>query len=197
MIASHNSLTYLRPKKWWMRLFNFMAKCQSKTVKEQFEKYNTRMFDFRIDFNKEGELFVKHGLAVYDINRDEVIDFLRFLNRKKSIKYVMLTLECSKRESKELPLWKELEFIKFCEYVEKTFKNVQFIGGHAKHSWKRLYVFDDHSYEKFTTVSKFASVATKNKLDDLWPWLYAKRHNRKSIIENDSKYVWLDFVEIQ
>ena len=49
-----------------------------------------------------------------------------------------------------------------------------------------------------TSISKFASSATKNKFDDLWPWLYAKIHNKESLKENrNNKYIWLDFVNIQ
>ncbi|MCI6404172.1 MAG: hypothetical protein MR820_08870, partial [Prevotella sp.] len=95
MIASHNSLTYLRPVKWWMRLFNFIAKCQSKTIKEQYEDYKVRMFDFRVDFDKNNNLLVKHGLAVYNFSTKEMMDILNYLNNKKGIKYVNITLECS------------------------------------------------------------------------------------------------------
>ena len=42
-IGSHNSMTYLPPKKWYMYPFKFVAKCQSSTIEEQYEKYSIRV----------------------------------------------------------------------------------------------------------------------------------------------------------
>lgn len=196
MIASHNSLTYLKPTKWWMRLFNFIAKCQSKTIKEQYEDYNVRMFDFRIDFNKNNDILIKHGLAVYNISTEKLMNIFEYLNNKKGVKYINIVFECSPEESINLPKWKEECFKSFCEFIENNYKNIRFIGGDVKYSWYKLYRFKNKHNP--TSVSKFASSATKNKFDDLWPWLYAKIHNKESLKENrNNKYIWLDFVNIQ
>lgn len=47
MIGSHNSATYLKEKNWWMILLRPWTKCQSKTVKQQYDS-GVRYFDFRI-----------------------------------------------------------------------------------------------------------------------------------------------------
>lgn len=195
MIASHNSLTYLKPLKWWMRLFNFMAKCQSKDIKEQYEKYGVRMFDFRIDFNKDGDVLVQHGLMTYNIDRNGILEILNYLNRKRSVKYIKISLECTYKESKDIPQWKKDYFIEFCKYVEIKYKNIKFIGGEAKHIWKTVYEFKTTPLPD--AISNYASNTTKCKLDDLWPWLYAKLHNKKAIANNTHDYIWLDFIEIQ
>ena len=36
LIGSHNSFTYLKPRKWWMRLFTIFAKCQSENIIKQY-----------------------------------------------------------------------------------------------------------------------------------------------------------------
>lgn len=196
MIASHNSLTYLKPTKWWMRLFNFIAKCQNKTIKEQYEDYNVRMFDFRIDFNKNNNILIKHGLAVYNISTEKLMNIFEYLNNKKGVKYINIVFECSPEESINLPKWKEECFKSFCEFIENNYKNIRFIGGDVKYSWYKLYRFKNKHNPP--SISKFASSATKNKFDDLWPWLYAKIHNKESLKENrNNKYIWLDFVNIQ
>ena len=193
MIASHNSLTYLRPVKWWMRLFNFIAKCQSKTIKEQYEDYKVRMFDFRVDFDKNNNLLVKHGLAVYNFSTKEMMDILNYLNNKKGIKYVNITLECSPAESVKLQDWKRKYFTSFCEFIENNFTKIRFIGGDVKHSWNKLYYFKNRHNP--VAISRFASVATKCKFDDLWPWLYAKRHNKRNLKENqDVERILIDFI---
>lgn len=47
MIGSHNSATYLKEKSWWMTILRPWTRCQSKTLKEQYES-GIRYFDFRI-----------------------------------------------------------------------------------------------------------------------------------------------------
>lgn len=47
MLASHNTFTYLTPKKWWMRLINFAARCQSNDIDTQYS-HGARFFDIRI-----------------------------------------------------------------------------------------------------------------------------------------------------
>ena len=42
ILGSHNSWTYLSPKKWWMKALAFTAKCQKydiKTAKKHLEKF--------------------------------------------------------------------------------------------------------------------------------------------------------------
>jgi len=36
-----------------------------------------------------------------------------------------------------------------------------------------------------------------SKFNDLWPWLYAKRHNRKAIKKCKNNWLMIDFVDIQ
>ena len=89
-IGSHNSMTYLPPKKWYMYPFKFVAKCQSSTIEEQYEKYSIRMFDIRISFDKEtGKPEFRHGLISYKGNVDKVFEYL---NSKGKV-YVRLILE--------------------------------------------------------------------------------------------------------
>lgn len=61
MIGSHNSLTYLPVKQWYLKPFGWMARCQSKTLNEQFYIYGVRLFDFRVRFDKDGGIIHAHG----------------------------------------------------------------------------------------------------------------------------------------
>ena len=65
-LGSHNSLTYLKPKKWYMCFFRFVAQCQSKSYEEQFES-GIRMFDVRLRPSKNinDEPIIAHGLMEY------------------------------------------------------------------------------------------------------------------------------------
>ena len=68
ILGAHNSLTYLRPKKWWMVPFHWMARCQGVDYKEQYEKYGVRLFDLRIWFSDDTrEIVVCHGVMTFSI----------------------------------------------------------------------------------------------------------------------------------
>lgn len=65
ILGAHNANTYLKPRKWWMRLINFTSKCQKLSIDEQLE-HGVRYFDFRIRYDKELGLFLNcHGLVEY------------------------------------------------------------------------------------------------------------------------------------
>ena len=76
MLGSHNSLTYLPCRKWWMYLINWAAKCQSKTLSEQFHN-GAKYFDFRVRF-KDGKPVIAHGLIEYKGNIDHMVANLNY-----------------------------------------------------------------------------------------------------------------------
>ena len=81
-IGSHNSLSYIKPKKWYLMPFHFMARCQSKDYVKQYETYGVRLFDVRIWFDKDGNPEVRHGLMSFDIDSDGLNDFFEYLIMK-------------------------------------------------------------------------------------------------------------------
>lgn len=65
ILGAHNANTYLKPRKWWMRLINFTSKCQKLTINDQF-KHGVRYFDLRIRYDKKLGMFINcHGLVEY------------------------------------------------------------------------------------------------------------------------------------
>lgn len=73
ILGAHNANTYLKPRKWWMRLINFTSKCQKLSIEEQFE-HGVRYFDFRIRYDKESGLFLNcHGLVEYTDSVNQVV----------------------------------------------------------------------------------------------------------------------------
>lgn len=79
-----------------------------------------------------------------------------------------------------------------------------FVGGRRKYDWELLY---DFHTEEPTLDDQYSS--TRNpfggkpktifaKIDDFWPWLYAKLHNKKAYKKGTDKDVlFLDFVNIK
>nr|DAE85491.1 MAG TPA: hypothetical protein [Caudoviricetes sp.] len=73
ILGAHNANTYMKPRKWWMRLINFTSKCQKLSIEEQFE-HGVRYFDFRIRYDKESGLFLNcHGLVEYTDSVNQVV----------------------------------------------------------------------------------------------------------------------------
>lgn len=188
-LASHNSLTYLPCKKWYMIPFNFVAKCQRVSLERQYVKYGIRMFDFRVAFNKDSVPYICHGLMDYKGN---IYDFLEYLNKHKDTRVRIILEKENNKNSEEL-------FVKFCKALEQSYPNIRFFGGIKKKGWKQLYKFKyNPKYD-----DKYASNNTANKttgiiIDDLYPYIYARLNNKKNIKKGtDKSWLFIDFIDIR
>ena len=207
VLASHNTMSYLKPAKWYLAPFNFMSKCQSKTIQEQYEA-GARLFDLRLviltddrDFYLEPSF--AHGLMAY--KSPSVDEILSWLNSRDEKVYVRFLLE---RPDPKV----HNEFRRVCEHYEQTYTNIGF-WGHAydKKTWTPIYTFkgslprpviDKYASCNQTGATKWKGVlSSKNHsgllIDDLWPWLYAKLHNKKNREKYKDEDVFLlqDFIK--
>lgn len=185
-IGTHNTMSYLSPKQWWMKPFHFVAKCQNLTLEEQYN-LGCRMFDMRVKFNKEGEPHFRHGMMAF---KGDVYETLKLLNDKSNdadFIYVRFILE-SKIDS-----FQKEHFIEFCKNIERDYPNIGLFCGRDKYTWEQLYKFKlDDIYDIWQPVS---SLMWK-KIDDWFPWLYAHFMNRKNYKKWDRKqWISLDFIE--
>ena len=185
-LASHDSMTYSKPKKWYMYPFQFFARCQSKTIEEQYEDYGIRYFDLRIKFDEMGCPEFAHGLMTY---KEDVHRILHYLNDKGEEVQIRLLLETHKEDDLQ-----ELYFVCFCETCQKNFDNLKFHCGRRKFDWKQLYDFKNPE----PSLDQKVSSMTWKIWDDWCPYFYAKHMNKKNIEEGtDKDYLMLDFLHIQ
>ena len=203
-LGSHNSLTYINPV-WYQRLIHFTGKCQSVNYKEQYEKYNVRLFDLRIWFNDNYNIEVRHGIIKFNITESEIYEFLSYLNKKEDC-YVRIIFEETNINKNQPDIeYKEHLFTGWCQYVQRIYTKIKFFGGNRKFDWKRLFNFknDDEQlidlYSSTTTLFK-----SDNKflriIDDLFPLLYAKLMNKKHYLQykdENNKWLFIDFVNIK
>lgn len=202
MIGSHDTMTYLPTKQWYLKPFKWMAKCQSKSLNEQFEKYDVRLFDFRVKFKDEEPVFA-HGLMQF---KGSVTDHLDYLNSAASTTntpvYARIILESnSKMKNQDT---QELLFIEFCEYITHKYTNLKFFGGRRKYDWKVVYDFGfepnlTDRYSSTTNIFGGKKTHWTAILDDFWPWLYARLNNKKNIknLDNPDTILFIDFVNIR
>lgn len=191
VLQSHNSWTYLTPKKWWMKLLRFTAKCQKYSIKEQYLQYGVRSFDLRIRFSPADGIVVAHGLFEYNKDYFELLDDLQWINDRG---------ECSIRVMHEARRKKDYSefsvncFKEFCAKLEKNYKNIDFYGGGSFYNYERDYTFNYCPTED----GKYASNCKPKLIDDWFPWLYAKLNNKDILKQGTDKDILsIDFVNIR
>ena len=115
--GSHNTMTYLKPYKWYMYPFIFIAKCQSINYKKQYE-CGIRWFDLRLKTttNFNDEPIIAHGLMKYKTYKGFVDEFLYYINEKAQEDldnpiYVRLLYELSTKDTSDFASLKENNFI--------------------------------------------------------------------------------------
>ena len=189
-LASHNSWSYLKPKKWCMRLFNFASKCQDADIETQYNKYGVRCFDLRIRFNNI-TLVVAHGCAEYSISSQELEDILMWLNSKKDAAVRVILEVRTKWQYSNL---QRSLFRMYCSYIVKDYPNIKFWGGRNLYNWEVEY---DFTYAP-SCEEKYASVCSPKIIDDWYPRWFAKKHTKEIIEKGSSKdYLMVDFVNYQ
>ena len=199
-LGSHNSFTYLAPRKWWMYLCIPFARCQSKTIIHQYMA-GARYFDLRVRFTAPdvNTLTVAHGLMEYRITQTELTSILRWLNyhawNKQEDVYVRVLYEMPSRDLTEDAEAKEDVFRMFCRDLVRLFPNIRFCGGQRKYDWHQIHTFADAHPESLDLFSS----RTWTVLDDWCPWLYARLMNRRNIRKYlpgkpDDKFILIDFI---
>lgn len=197
-IASHNSFSYLPARRWWMKPFAWMARCQRMGIYEQFG-IGVRLYDLRVRIKHERAV-ICHGLMTY---KGRVYDLLDALDdwaaMYNSPVYVRVVLEKKKPSDED-----KRQFRMFCEEI-MDYYDIRFFGGNDRSDWgckHPIYDFGnpmpdiDHKYSSTTTLFlkgwKWLAF-----IDDLCPIFYAKRHNKENI-KKGTTHDWLmiDFVDI-
>lgn len=190
VLGTHNSWSYLRPKKWWMKIIAFTARCQSKTIREQYE-LGVRCFDLRIRFDNDGNTLFAHGIVEYDVDSDSVHEDLVWIDNKGDC---MVRVLHEVRTEKQYSSCNISIFQDVCRGLQRKFANTKFWCGRNLYNWHEDYDFGFYpTYEE-----KHASVCSPKLIDDWWPWWFAKFHN-KQILKDGSKadVLLMDFVDIK
>ena len=184
-LGTHNSMSYLPVKKWYLAPFKFIAKCQSICLKKQYE-LGARLFDLRVSFDKYNNVEFRHGYMAF---KGDVFMTLEYLNSLRDDIYVRVILENDKPNITQSSLFRN-----FCTVIETYYKNIQFFAGNRKCDWKVIYKF---KVEDLIIEQKVSSMQG-SRINGIWPWLYAKLHNKKSYKEaKKNRWILMDFIEIR
>jgi hypothetical protein len=161
MLATHNSGTGEKGYGWWSFLYAPFAKCQSKTLVEQFRE-GVRLFDIRV--RKRGDKWVfAHGLwesedavgyALSDLN------LVAFKTGAKAMLMVTYEGECKDKVGFMAEV-SSLDCYSWLEIVDVSVK---------KPKWRTLARYNDVSYNQCFRVLDFSTWHTLVTI----PWIWAK-----------------------
>lgn len=191
LIGSHNSLSFLPPRQFWLRPFAWIAKCQSLDVAGQWAT-GVRYFDIRIRF-RDNRIISGHGLIDYDIPVNEVLKWID--NRSKTEQCVVrLMLEKKGRQDDDL-------FLSFVNIVREVHSHILFTGGLRKDPFETIAqlenVREKHCYALFQDYSAQTLLQKIKGFKFPWPWYWAKKNNSGYKESADAfSYTILDFVEL-
>lgn len=185
--ASHNTFSYARPLQWWLRPFAFVARCQEKTLKEQFNA-GVRIFDLRLRRGKNGEWVIAHNSFVYarGIDIDCIMEQLDDMARESEYPvYVRVLHEVRNKRQEKYSSAEDFDIQ--CGWLKMAYRNIRFFGGQRTMDWRQDYVFPQQNEMEYTELH--ASMRWPKWLH-WWPWLYARLYNER----NEREYADKDMV---
>lgn len=197
ILGSHDTMSYLPVRQWYLKPFFWTARCQNKTLWDQY-CCGAQLFDIRIRFTKSAQPIFAHGPIEF---KGDVLTVLEDLDSwaQDGKVYMRIILE-SNSPMKDQDT-QELLFQEFCEYAIHKYTNIIFFGGNRKYDWKEIYKFDvqapslDDKYSSTTELFGGSHGSLRAKLDDIFPWLYARLNNKKNIKKGtDKDCLLIDFV---
>lgn len=194
IIGTHNSMTYLRPQKWYGWFMIPFARCQRKTIEQQWND-GARCFDLRIRFTKQGEPYFAHGL--YECtHKVKFIDVLKQLDklilRDGQRAFVRLILEDPDKQNHNVVYFKA-----FCQAWEthQAFhtvnKWIHFFGGNRKGDWAQIVEFD---CKPNLTQYVGSMMEDARWYEKLMPFAYAWRRNKKNKKNPQGDIAIYDFI---
>lgn len=187
-LGSHNSWSYLPPRKWWMWPVRFAARCQRVDIKRQYEM-GVRCFDLRIRFDKDGDMVVAHGCVEYAVNPFGLMGMLSWLDKQGD---VLVRILHEVRNSSQYTEHSRVLFADTCDYFVNEYPHIRFWCGRNLYDWQKNYDFGDDP----ECDERYASV-TPPKLLCWWPWLFSRLYNHRIREHGTEKEILLiDFVDI-
>ena len=121
LIMSHKSWSYLPVRQWWIRPFSFLTKTQEVDIRTQYLRYNVKVFDLYIRFNKENKLVLSNGCFEYKYDLDDLLNDLSWIDSRTDC-YIQVVHD-EKGHTQQ--------FKDFCNLLEDSFTHIKFFGGYS------------------------------------------------------------------
>lgn len=194
ILGSHNSWSFLPPRKWWQKALAFTARCQRLNIQQQYEA-GVRCFDLRLR-RINGDWHVVHNSFDYGIftsmlDSQEFLKDLNFLNTHGDC---LVRVVHDVRRENDYKEENVKAFAIVCQALKIMYHDIKFWCGRNLYNWQEDYSFDF----KPQCTEMYASVCSPHLIDDWFPLLYACRNNawiRREDYKPD-EILLIDFVDI-
>lgn len=194
MIGSHNSLTFKASNNWLFNQFEWLWKCQHKSLQEQYEN-GVRFFDIRVYQKDPGHWGFAHGMVNLYGGFDTVRTILLYMNSIFPEAYFRVVLE--KGNKKTIQKFKE----EVAQAIEDFSGKTRLYQAIIKSGWEIVYcsekefIIKDYCYTPILTGESFWYNLKHLKLSSIKK--YAKKHNptvSQEIINDPVEVHFMDFV---
>ena len=196
IIGTHNSMTYLPPEHWYGWFMIPFARCQRKTIEEQWDN-GARCFDLRIRFTKQGEPYFAHGLyeCTHKANPAHVLeDLYKLMIRDNEQAFVRLILEDPVKHNYNVYYFEQLcrtwETHQALQSVT-TNKVLRFFGGNRKGDCAQIVDFD---YKPNLIQYVGSMMEDARWYEKIMPFAYAWRRNKKNKQNPQGDIAIYDFI---
>lgn len=202
LLASNRSMSYLKPKTWFMRMLNIFKRRQCIDIRTQYEQYGVRCFDIRLYPTKRGIMQFTNGSIEYITF--SVYSILNYLNTKGDC-YVMLTLDDTDGDVNNTRA--ENRFREYCDIIEQIYPFINFFDGRNRKNGSKLYTFNYERINGTPTLIDYLNVTPSWSSEDcklikfvhrVCPYLYARWFNVvnfvKTIGHGDHVIFFADYV---
>lgn len=190
IIGTHNSMTYLPPEHWYGWFMIPFARCQRKTIEQQWYD-GARCLDLRIRFTKQGEPYFAHGLyeCTHEVKPiDVLVQLDRLILRYNQPAFVRLILEDPDKQNHNVFYFKQ-----FCQEWSKN-KLIRLFGGNRKGDWKKLYTFKDDVPDSLNNQWVSSMAEDARWYEKFLPFAYAWRCNKRNKENVKPKFNLFDFI---
>ena len=138
-IGSNNSLTYLEPSSWWLKIFKKFTRHQRKDYEYQYIFCGVRFFDIRVSYDRNNRIVLKNGDRTYKVfSMYEIFDFF---NKYCDVTVSFTLDESFKERMGDTNNGLENKFKDTCKVIETIYPGINFCGGYRRYDKKRIYEF--------------------------------------------------------
>jgi hypothetical protein len=168
-IGSNNSLTYLEPSSWWLKILNKITRHQRKDYQFQYFYCRVRYFDIRVSADMKGHIVLNNGcnLPMYEV--------LEFLERYGDVTVCITLDESLDKYNYGASNSLENKFKNTCKVAETIYKGINFVGGYRIYDKKQIYKFkgEELNVIDLDKESLFYSIVSR-----LFPFMRKKLNNK-------------------
>lgn len=179
IIGSHNTMSYLPVRHWWMRPLRVFARCQRKSLLEQLDS-GVQAVDIRVYPDSKGNWQYAHGAVSF-----AGPDIPKLMECMPDGTIVRIILERSNEVA-------DKAFCFFCISLERLYPHLTFVGGYSKRPWRKLYTFRAELSGDAVIHQPVSSMATDARwYERILPILYHRRRGHTAPQEGINLY---DFI---